>query len=282
MENEILLQLKDQTINLTNKTIIMGILNVSPESPVTQSIRNPRHTLERAFQMQEEGATIIDVGGNSSSSKAPQISTETELKRVIPVIKELVENGFIVSLDSWNPIVVREAAKIGIEIINDINGLQNSEMVAVAKDYDLPVCIMHMKGDPKKHYEVDQSYDNITNEILDWFDKRIDFLYSGGIQREKIIVDPGFEFGKKMVDNLMLLRELQKFQRYNLPILVSASRKAFIAEAIGLGRIQEGEGLLEATLAVQTLSSFLGANILRVHDVKNANFIVKFVNELKK
>ena len=230
--------------------------------------------------MQEEGSTIIDVGGNSSSSKAPLISTETELKRVIPVIKELVDNGFIVSLDSWIPIVVREAAKIGIEIINDINGLQNSEMVAIAKDYDLPVCIMHMKGDPKKHYEVDQNYDNITNEILDWFDKRIDALYSYGIQREKIIIDPGFEFGKKMVDNLTLLRELREFQKYDLPILVSASRKAFIAEAIGLGRTQQGEGLLEATLAVQSLSSFLGANILRGHDIKNANFLVKFVNNL--
>ena len=281
MNSKSILPLKEYNLVLKNKTIIMGILNVSPESPVDLSIVKPEKVLERAQQMKFDGADIIDVGGNSTSSKAPEISTDIELKRVIPVVKTLVEHGFLVSLDSWNPAVARKAAEAGVHILNDVNGLQKHEMVEVAKEYDLPVCIMHMKGDPKKHYEVDQTYADITAEIIQWFNERIKYLIDQGIKREKIIVDPGFEFGKKMVDNLKLLKDLEQFKEFNLPILVSASRKAFIAEAIGLGRTQTGEGLLEATLAVQTLSCFLGADILRVHDVKNANYIVKFMNALK-
>ena len=282
MSSKIIIPFKDFNLDLTDRTILMGILNISPESPVHSSVVKPKKALERAKQMKLEGAQIIDVGGNSTSSKAPDIPTTMELERVVPVIKVLVENGFIVSLDSWNPVVAREAAEAGVHILNDVNGLQKLEMMEVAKEFDLPVCIMHMKGDPKKHYEVDQTYSNISIDIKSWFDERISLLISNGVKREKIIVDPGFEFGKKMSDNLQLLRELEDFKSYKLPLLVSASRKAFIAEAIGLGRTQEGEGLLEATLAVQTLSSYLGANILRVHDVKNANYVVKFVNELKK
>ncbi len=282
MNPKISISFNNFEIDLTNKTIIMGILNVSPESPVNISIVKATQALARANQMRNDGAQIIDVGGNSTSSKAPEISTQTELDRVIPVIKLLVENGHIVSLDSWNPVVAREAAISGVHILNDVNGLQNPEMINVAKEFNLPVCIMHMKGDPKKHYEVDQTYKNITNDIKQWFDERISYLVDQGIKKEKIIIDPGFEFGKKMIDNLKLLKDLNQFNSYPLPLLVSASRKAFIAEAIGLGRTQKGAGLLEATLAVQTLSSFFGANILRVHDVKNANYVVKFVNQLKK
>lgn len=282
MNSKISIPFKNFNLDLTNKTIIMGILNVSPESPVHSSVVKNDKALERANQMKAEGAQIIDVGGNSTSSKAPEISTNVERERVIPVIKHLVENGHIVSLDSWNPVIAREAAEVGLHILNDVNGLQKPEMIEVVRDFDLPVCIMHMKGDPKKHYEVDQTYKDITVDIKAWFDHRIANLVDQGLKKEKIIVDPGFEFGKKMSDNLQLLNELEEFKSYGLPVLVSASRKAFIAEAIGLGRTQEGEGLLEATLAVQTLSAYLGANILRVHDVKNANYVVKFVNELKK
>lgn len=282
MNTKISIPFKNFEMDLTNKSIIMGILNVSPESPVNISIVDTDHALARANQMKVDGAQIIDVGGNSTSSKAPEISTETELQRVIPVIKRLVEHGHIVSLDSWNPVVAREAAVVGVHMLNDVNGLQKPEMIEVAKEFDLPICIMHMKGDPKKHYEVDQTYDNITKDIKQWFDEHISYLEDHGIKREKIIIDPGFEFGKKMADNLKLLRELNQFNSYQLPVLVSASRKAFIAEAIGLGRTQKGDGLFEATLAVQTLSSFFGANILRVHDVKNANYVVKFVNEFRK
>lgn len=282
MNTKISIPFKSFEMDLTNKTIIMGILNVSPESPVNISVVDTDHALARANQMKKDGAQIIDVGGNSTSSKAPEISTKTELERVIPVIKSLVEHGHIVSLDSWNPVVAREAAVAGVHMLNDVNGLQKPEMIDVAKEFNLPICIMHMKGDPKKHYEVDQTYSHITNEIKNWFDERISFLVDQGIKKEKIILDPGFEFGKKMADNLKLLRELNQFNSYQLPLLVSASRKAFIAEAIGLGRTQKGEGLLEATLAVQALSSYFGTNILRVHDVKNANYVVKFVNELKK
>jgi dihydropteroate synthase len=262
----------------------MGILNLSTDSPVDHSITTSDTALKRAMELKQNGAKIIDVGGHSSASNAKDTTTEDEINLVIPIIEKLVNHkshDFIVSIDSWNPKVVNEAAKVGVHLLNDINGFRNPEMVKVALKYDLPVCLMHMRGEPKGHYNVDQTFSNITEEIIDWCKDRIHNLTSAGIKSEKIIIDPGFEFGKSMKDNLQLLFELKKFHQLNLPILVSASRKAFIAESLGLGRKQKGEGLFEGTLAVQTLSAFFGVQILRVHDVKAAYHVVSFVKKLK-
>lgn len=272
---------KNTELDLNNRTVVMAILNMSPESPVSQSVVTPEQAIERATQLRKEGAIIIDVGGHSSSSKAEDIDTEEEIDRVIPVIQALVREGFLVSLDSWNPTVAREAAKVGVHLLNDINGLQNPEMVEVARQYDLPVCVMHMRGKPKEHYRVDQTYPNITRDVLGWLNDRVDELTQAGIKREKIILDPGYEFGKSLNDNLQLLWDSPQLLRFGLPILVSASRKAFIAEAVGIGRKQEGEGLLEGSMAVQTLSALFGAHILRVHDVRTASYIVQFMNKLR-
>lgn len=272
---------KDKELDLTNKSIIMGILNISPESPIKSSIIASEQALERARYLKQFGASIIDVGGNSSSSNAPNISTETELERVIPIIEKLVQRNYLVSLDSWNPEVAEEAAKKGVHLLNDINGLQNPKMVDVALEYDLPVCIMHMRGNPKQHYLVDQVYPDIVGEVCNWFTKRIEELEKRGFDKKKLILDPGFEFGKPMIENLRLLRYIGKFLDFGCPLLVSASRKAFIAEAIGLGHVQSGQGLFEATLAVQSLLTYFGAHIIRVHDVKEANYVVEFINKLK-
>lgn len=280
--DELFLILKNHKIELSTKTIIMGILNLSQDSPIKSSIASKDTAIERAHQLKNDGATIIDIGAHSTAAMAKDISTEKEIDLVVPIIKSLVDEGFLMSCDTWNSKVAYQAAIAGVHIINDINGLQNSKMVKVVKDFDVKACIMHMRGAPKKHYEVNQHYNNISKEISEWFHLRLAELEKKGINREKLLVDPGFEFGKSMADNLILLNNLNEFSEFKLPILVSASRKAFIAEAIGLGRIQEGEGLLEATLAVQTISSFLGAHILRVHDVKNVYNAIKFVNRLKK
>ena len=272
---------KGKDLDLTNKSIIMGILNISPESPIKDSIIASEQALERARYLKQYGASIIDIGGNSSSSKAINISTEIELERVIPVIEKLVQKNFLVSLDSWNPEVAEEAAKKGVHLLNDINGLQNPKMVDIALEYDLSVCIMHMRGNPKQHYLVDQVYQDVVGEVFNWFKNRIEELENKGFNRNKLILDPGFEFGKPMIDNLRLLRYISKFLEFGRPLLVSASRKAFIAEAIGLGHVQSGQGLLEATLAVQTLLTYMGVHVIRVHDVKEANYIVEFVNKLK-
>ena len=282
MKNKIIIPFSDFELDITDQTIIMGILNLSPESPVQTGSLSPENALIKAEEMKKYGATIIDVGGNSTSSKAANISTEEEISRVIPIIKTLVDNNFIVSLDSWNYKVAETAAKAGVHLLNDVNGLQDKEMVAVAKKYDLPACIMHMRGNPKQHYQVDQTFKNITAEIQDWFNERIKILENQGINRNKLVLDPGFEFGKSMHDNLILLDELDHFNSFKLPLLVSASNKAFIAESIGLGRTQQGLGLEEATLAVQIISALNGANILRVHDVKKTDYIVKFINTYKK
>ena len=276
------LQFKEHTIDLTNETIIMGILNLSQDSPIKRSIVSPDQALERASALQADGASIIDVGAHSTSSKANGLSTDEEVRTIIPIISQLIDNGILVSLDSWNPTVVQKAAEIGLEFVNDITGLTNKKMVDVVKKFDVMTCIMHMRGKPKKHYTVDQHYDNISIDIKQWFANRIVKLEKEGIKQNKLILDPGFEFGKSMSDNLALLNNLNIYLDFNLPLLVSASNKAFIAEVIGLGRMQHGEGLLEATLAVQTVSSYLGAHILRVHDVKRVSYAVKVVNSLKK
>jgi dihydropteroate synthase len=276
------LEIKDFKIDLTNKTILMGILNLSVDSPIKKSIVSLENALDRAYTLKNDGAQIIDVGAHSTSSRARNLSTEEELRRVLPIVTQLIDEGFLVSLDSWNPTVVEEAAKSGLGLLNDVSGLKNQKMVEVVKKYDITTCIMHMRGDPKHHYEVNQQYSNITSEIKNWFTKRIETLSNQGIGLDKLIIDPGFEFGKSMDDNLILLSNLRLFLDFEVPLLVSASNKAFISEAIGLGRVQEGEGLSEATLAVQALSSYFGAHILRVHDVKRVLYVIKLVNKLKK
>ncbi|KKL07583.1 hypothetical protein LCGC14_2584580, partial [marine sediment metagenome] len=245
--------------------IIMGILNLSPESPVSQSTVSVKKAKERAYELVNQGATIIDVGGNSSSSKAREISITEEKERVIPVIESLIEEEFIVSIDSWTPEVVLESAKIGIQLINDINGLENPKMIKIAKDYNLQVSIMHMKGKPKKHYEVVQSYENISFNINDWLMERTNDLLKNGLTRDQIIIDPGFGFGKGMENNLQILKDLHIFRKIGYPLLVSASRKSFIAEAIGLGKVQQGEGLYEATLAIQVIAALNEVNIFEIY-----------------
>jgi dihydropteroate synthase len=233
----------------------MGILNTSPESPVIHSIVSIKEAIKRAHILREHGASIIDVGGNSSSSKAT---------------------------DVWTPEVVLDAAKIGIHLINDINGLENPEMRKIAKDFDLSVSIMHMRGKPKKHYEVNQNYENISIEILNWLNDRANELRKFGIKKERIIIDPGFGFGKSSKDNFLILKNLHKYNDLDYPVLVSASRKSFISEAIGLGQVQEGSGLFEATLGVQVIAALQNVEILRVHDVKSTKSILKLLEHYKK
>ncbi len=276
-----LLKLGNKVFNLENRTIIMGILNLSKDSPIKSSITEPKEAVKRAKQLVQEGALIIDVGANSSAANTKDLTTDEEIEIVVPIIKKLVQEGLFVSIDSWKPEVAEEAAKAGVHMLNDITGLRNPKMVDVAIEYQLPACIMHMRGEPKRHHEVDQTYENISTEIYQWFSTRIRELINDGLKHEQIVLDPGFEFGKPMKDNLQLLWDLYKFHDFNLPILVSASRKAFIAEAIGLGRTQEGKGLFEATMAVQAIASYLGAHILRVHDVDKACHVVKFMNALR-
>ena len=276
------LHIGDDSLDLTNKTILMGILNLSLDSPIKKSVVSTDLALERAQKLRKDGAKIIDVGAHSTSSKTEIKTTDEELKLVIPVIKKLIDEGFLVSLDSWNPKVVEDACNQGLHFLNDVNGLQNQKMVDLVKKFDLTTCIMHMRGEPKMHYTVDQTYDSISLDIHKWFEKKIETLESQGISKQKLIVDPGFEFGKSMKDNLILLNDLNSFLDFGIPLLVSASNKAFIAEAIGLGRTQQGEGVLEATIAVQTLSAYFGAHILRVHDVKSNYYAIEFVNKMRK
>jgi len=266
------LEINGKVWDFSKKTYVMGILNMSPESFTKRSVASGlEEALARARELAEDGADIIDVGGRSSATDAAEVATEGELQRVLPVIKELVRNGLVVSVDSWNPTVMEEGLKSGAHIINDINGLRHDEMVEVAAKYDAPAVVMHMRGAPRR-MERNQVYDDVVREVIDFFRMRLMELDRRRVR--KVIIDPGFEFGKSVADNLAMLRRLGEFKVLGRPILVSASRKDFIGKVLGLKR----EERLEGTIAANVIAAVSGAGIVRVHDVKEVKRAIAFAD----
>jgi dihydropteroate synthase len=243
----------------------MGILNVSYDSPVTQSVFDPRDALARAIELHEAGAEIIDVGANSTRSLGRELDAQEEIDRVCPVIEAIRAEGIAVSVDTWTPAVARAAAEAGVHLLNDVTGFTNPAMVAVAADYDLPAVAMHMRGEPKHHGEVDQHYADIVTEVDEFLVRQAEALKAAGVR--DVWLDPGFAFGKSVDDNLRLLNGLPRLLVTGHPVLISASRKGFLAEVMGLEYSQQADALLEATIAFNTLAASLGVHVVRVHDV---------------
>ncbi|MEK6876740.1 MAG: dihydropteroate synthase [Nanoarchaeota archaeon] len=246
-----------------DRTLVMGILNVTPDSFYDGKLFfNPDKAIEHAKQMVKDGADIIDVGGESSRPGSEPVSKEEELRRVSPIIKKLKDEIKVpISIDTYKPKVAEECIKLGASIINDINGLRNEEMIKVAAKYKVPVVIMHMKGTPKtmQHNPV---YKDVIEEIKEFFSQQIKKAKKAGIK--DIIIDPGIGFGKTAEHNLQILKNLSEFKELNCPILVGTSRKSFIGNITGLPVNER----LEGTLAAISIAIINGANIVRVHDVK--------------
>ena len=261
-----LLQLGEHRIDTSERAAIMAILNVSRDSPIAASVVDPSKALARARELREQGAAIIDVGAHSTSSRAAEIEAQEEIERVAPVIEALSAEGVPVSIDTWAPAVARAAAEAGAHLLNDVSGFRDPEMIAVAAEHGLPGVVMHMRGRPHGHYEVDQTYEDIGGEVRAFLLERASALEAAGAPRPWL--DPGFEFAKSLDDNLRLLADLPALAAEGYPVLVSASRKGFLAEALGHEKRQDTPGLLEATLAFHTLAAALGAHVLRVHDVE--------------
>jgi dihydropteroate synthase len=273
------LELGAHVIECTGRTAVMGIVNVSYDSPVVHSVFDPRDALARALELQRDGAEIVDIGAHSTRTGARDLEAQEEIERVCPVIEAVSREGIPVSVDTWTPAVARAAAEAGAHLLNDVTGFTNPEMVAVAAEFGLPVVAMHMRGAPKHHREVDQSSSDIVREVNSFLVEQARTLLGAGIPQ--VWLDPGFAFGKSVADNLRLLNGLPRLLEAGFPVLVSASRKGFLAEVLGLGDRQDVAGLLEATLAFNTLAANLGAHVVRVHDVAEVARALRIVNAVR-
>jgi len=251
-----------------SEPLIMGILNITPDSfsdagRFFESGAAWRH----AQEMAAAGADIIDVGGESTRPGAGQLSPEEEIDRVLPIIEKIKEElEVLVSIDTSKADVARLAVEEGgADMVNDISALQFDEhMAATVAELNVPVALMHIKGTPE-NMQKDPFYVDVIGEINDYFQQRIDFALSHGIKKEKIILDPGIGFGKRLEDNVAIIKNLKRFGEFELPILVGVSRKSFLGRLSGE---TVPEKRLAETIAANVLAVLNGAAILRVHDVE--------------
>ena len=243
----------------------MGILNITPDSfSDGGKYYNLENAIEYALELVKQGVDIIDVGGESTRPGAKSISLNDEINRVIPVIKSIRSVSSIpISIDTYKSKVAKIAIESGANIINDISGLNfDSKMIDIVKEYNVPIVIMHIKGTPL-NMQINPHYDNIIDEIISYFEKRINLCLDYGIPKTHIILDPGIGFGKQINDNFTLIRKLNTFRELGYPILIGPSRKSFIGLTLDL----PVEDRLEGTAATITASIMNGARIIRVHDV---------------
>ena len=256
---------------------VMGILNVTPDSFSDGSKFNTLDSaLRQAYSMVNQGAHIIDIGGESTRPGAEVVSEQQEMDRVLPVIDTLrKELDVILSVDTSTPNVMREASKLGVGLINDVRALEKEGALSAAADTNLPVCLMHMKGTPSS-MQSNPQYQNVTQDIYKYLGQRISVCENSGISRQKLLADPGFGFGKSIEHNYTLLNQLQDFQSLGVPLLVGMSRKSMI----GLLLKKPVEDRLIGSVVAATIAAMKGAHILRVHDVAATVDAVKIVNAL--
>ncbi|RDH81195.1 MAG: dihydropteroate synthase [endosymbiont of Galathealinum brachiosum] len=250
----------------SNKSLVMGILNTTPDSFSDGGRFNTvESALTQALEMHRQGAVIIDVGGESTRPGAEEVSVSDELQRVIPVI-ELIrkQSDVCISIDTSKPEVMSAAVNAGADIINDVNGLRANGALEACASLNVPVCLMHMQGAPRT-MQVNPHYKNVVDDIKCFFEQRIKSCVDAGIKRNNLILDPGFGFGKSLEHNLQLLKNLNEFQSFDLPLLVGLSRKSM------LGAILENapsDQRLYASVAAAVLARTNGASLFRVHDVQ--------------
>jgi dihydropteroate synthase len=253
---------------------VMGILNVTPDSFSDGGRFAARDAaLRHAEQMVEAGATLIDVGGESTRPGARPVSPVEELERVAPVVEAIAaELDVIISLDTSTPAVMREGARLGAGLINDVRALRRDGALEAAADTGLPVCLMHMLGEPGNMQQNPQ-YRDVVGEVRDFLAQRIAACAGAGIHAERIVLDPGFGFAKTLAHNLSLFRRLEALHELGRPLLVGVSRKSMIGQALG----REVHERLSGGLALAALAVAEGACILRVHDVAETVDAVRMI-----
>ncbi len=294
-------------LEVGERTLVMGILNVTPDSFYDGGKYDDLESaLNHARKMIEDGADIIDVGGESTRPGSSHVTADEELRRVIPIIKELSrETDKPISIDTYKAEVADKAIEAGAQIVNDISGLQaDNEMVRVVAANNTPIIIMHIKGQPHD-FPKDPIYDDLISEIILFFKKKIDFAVKSGIAENNIIIDPGIGFGKTPLHNLEILKRLSELKCLNRPVMIGTSRKSFISSMLRLseparprphsllaqassgGRSGGEEGLskdnsqLVGTLVTLVIAIMKGVNIVRVHDVKEAVQVTKMCRAIE-
>ncbi len=254
-----------------NKAYIMGILNVTPDSfSDGGKYISKEAAVNHGIRLIEQGADIIDVGGESTRPGAESVSLDEELNRVIPVIEILLnyKPNAVISIDTSKPLVAKEALAKGARIVNDISSFSDETMLDVVKEFDATLVLMHMKGTPK-NMQNSPSYEDVVSEIYDYLLAKCETAKKSGVKN--IIIDPGIGFGKRVFDNYELIKRLNEFKGVGYPILIGLSKKTFLGKPLDLNVDERSE----PTLAAETLAIKNGARIIRTHDVKNAAFASK-------
>ncbi len=269
---------RDYALNYKDRTLIMGILNVTPDSfSDGGEFMTLEAAVEKAAHMQNDGADIIDVGGESTRPGADPVSEAQEIARVVPVIQRLAQELSVpISVDTYKSSVAAAALDAGASIVNDISGCRFDEAMArTAASFAAGLVLMHIKGEPK-NMQKNPQYENLMREICDYLQGSIEIALAGGVDPASIVIDPGIGFGKQLKDNFQILRELSLFQQLRQPILVGPSRKSFIGAILKLPPNER----LEGSIAAVTAAIIHGANIVRVHDVKQIKRAVEIADAI--
>jgi len=253
----------------------MGVLNVTPDSfSDGGDYASLDAALLRAQEMVSQGVAIIDVGGESTRPGAAKVTLQQELDRVVPLVERIASQlDICISVDSSSPEVMLAAQAAGAHMLNDVRALKRAGAVGAAQQAGLPVCLMHMQGEPDT-MQLDPSYDHMLNDVHSFLEARIQACISGGIPRDQILIDPGFGFGKSVEHNYQLLAKLKDFKSHNVPILIGLSRKSMIAAVLNNCDVNER---LAGSLAGAVIAAMNGAHIIRVHDVKETVDALKIV-----
>jgi dihydropteroate synthase len=270
----------DRWVRERDRVLLMGVINVTPDSFFPASrVLSPRLAVECAQRMVEDGADILDIGGESTRPGAASVSVDEELERVLPVIEKIhSECDVVLSVDTTKADVAREALACGATIVNDTSALQaDPDMAPLVAARSAYVVLMHMQGTPRTMQQAPH-YDDVTAEVFEALRVRVQEATHCGIPRERIFIDPGIGFGKRLEHNLALLRNTDRFAATGLPVVVGVSRKSFLGDLLGLPAAER----LEGTLAAQAVAVALGADILRVHDVKEGRRAADTARRLRK
>lgn len=257
---------------------IMGILNVTPDSFSDGGQHHQKdQAVQHALQMMQDGASIIDIGGESTRPNASPVALEEEIHRVIPVVEALSKYDVIISIDTSQPEVMRAAVQAGAHIWNDVRALTRPQALETAAELNIPVVLMHMRGEPTNMNQLDQ-YQDVTEEVIQELQQRLDQAIAVGVRKENIIIDPGFGFAKNAQQNFQLLNEFWKLNRMGYPILSGLSRKRFIGEALDSAPAQERA---VGSVIGHLFSIQQGASIVRAHDVKATSDAIKVWNMMQ-
>ncbi|MDC5854976.1 dihydropteroate synthase [Vibrio europaeus] len=272
-----ILKANNKTLDLSQPQV-MGILNVTPDSfSDGGQFRALEDALVQAQCMIDSGVTIIDIGGESTRPGAPDVELVEELQRTIPVIKAIrAQSDVWISIDTSKAEVMRQAAEAGADIINDVRALQEPGALEVAAETGLPICLMHMQGQPRT-MQANPHYDDLVKEVGEFLQQRIEACAEVGIEREKLILDPGFGFGKTLEHNYQMLSHLEELHQFGLPILAGMSRKSMLFKLLDKAPAE----CVSASVACATIAAMKGAQIIRVHDFEQTLDAMKIVSMTK-